>query len=62
MGSVLNISERRPRTLLHQAFHDPLTGTPNRLLLLDRLGQAIHRLDRQTTSVGVIHLDVDGSR
>ncbi len=61
MGSVLDISEQKAAedALLHQAFHDPLTGLPNRLLLLDRLGQALHRLDRQTTSVGVIHLDVD---
>jgi diguanylate cyclase (GGDEF)-like protein/PAS domain S-box-containing protein len=61
IGTVLDISDQKAAedALLHQAFHDPLTGLPNRLLLLDRLGQALHRLDRQTTAVGVIHLDVD---
>jgi diguanylate cyclase (GGDEF)-like protein/PAS domain S-box-containing protein len=61
MGTVLDISEQKAAedALLHHAFHDPLTGLPNRLLLLDRLGQAVHRLDRQTSAVGVIHLDVD---
>ena len=61
IGTVLDITEQKAAedALLHQAFHDPLTGLPNRLLLLDRLGQALRRLDRQSSTVGVIHLDVD---
>ncbi len=45
--------------LLHQGLHDPLTGLPNRRLLVDRLDQAIARLAREATSVAVIHLDID---
>ncbi len=45
--------------LAHQALHDGLTGLPNRALLLDRLGQAIARVGRTGTSVGVLFCDLD---
>jgi diguanylate cyclase (GGDEF)-like protein len=45
--------------LAHQATHDPLTGLPNRVLLHDRLGQSLARLDRDTQVVGVLLLDLD---
>lgn len=46
-------------SLAHQALHDPLSGLPNRLLFLDRLGQALKRLARRPSTVGVIYLDLD---
>ena len=33
--------------LLHEAFHDALTGLPNRALFIDRLGRAIGRAQRR---------------
>lgn len=42
------------------AHYDPLTGTPNRRLLADRLGQATHRSTRNGTSLAVCYLDLDG--
>ena len=45
--------------LHHQAFHDPLTGLPNRTLLIDRLGQALLRLQRNQGTVAVMFLDLD---
>jgi diguanylate cyclase (GGDEF)-like protein/PAS domain S-box-containing protein len=45
--------------LTHQSMHDPLTGLPNRLLFLDRLGQSIARCQRMKSSVGVVFLDLD---
>ncbi|WP_243440037.1 diguanylate cyclase domain-containing protein [Fundidesulfovibrio soli] len=49
-------SEERIREL---AFHDGLTGLPNRLLLADRLEQAIATAERNQTKVGVLFLDLD---
>jgi diguanylate cyclase (GGDEF)-like protein len=45
--------------LAFQATHDPLTGLPNRVLLLDRLGLALERCQDQSTSIAVLFLDVD---
>jgi len=45
--------------LAHQALHDALTGLPNRALFLDRLGQALSRMDRRDAHVAVLFLDLD---
>jgi diguanylate cyclase (GGDEF)-like protein len=45
--------------LWHQAFHDPLTGLPNRALFRDRLEHALARAGRQIEPVGVLVLDID---
>lgn len=45
--------------LLHMAFHDPLTGLPNRLMLLKHLKQAMFEADRHKRLVAVMFLDLD---
>ncbi|MCW2571168.1 MAG: putative Diguanylate cyclase/phosphodiesterase [Frankiales bacterium] len=45
--------------LSHQAMHDALTGLPNRLLLTDRLEQALADAARRKRQLGVAFLDLD---
>jgi diguanylate cyclase len=41
------------------AYHDSLTGLPNRALMLDRLKQAMSQATRQHKKVGVLLVDLD---
>ena len=45
--------------LLHQGHHDTLTGLPNRLLLADRLNQALARAERTHTQMALMCIDLD---
>ncbi len=45
--------------LEHQAFHDALTGLPNRRIFLDRLQQALRRSARSNEVHTVLFVDVD---
>ena len=60
-GTAQDITERRKveESLVHQALHDPLTGLPNRLLFVDRLGQALRRLQRRESRLSVLFIDLD---
>jgi len=45
--------------MTHSAQHDPVTNLPNRLLLTDRITQAIAWSRRQNRPIAVIFLDLD---
>ena len=51
--------ERQLAHARYLAYHDPLTGLPNRALLLDRLQQAILQAERQNKALGLLLLDLD---
>jgi diguanylate cyclase (GGDEF)-like protein len=51
--------EAANRQLRHLASHDSLTGLPNRLLLDDRITQAIAHANRQAHEIAVAVLDLD---
>jgi len=50
----------RERRLSHLAFHDDLTGLPNRTLFLDRLERAVSLARRKSAQLAVAMLDLDG--
>ena len=64
IGGVLvfhDVSEARAMVLRmqHQAYHDALTGLPNRTLLKDRLAQAISGAGRHSGKLALLFLDLD---
>ena len=52
--------KRQQEKLAHGAHYDALTGLPNRLLLSDRLNQAMAMSLRTGESLAVLYLDLDG--
>lgn len=56
-----DISERKSleTRIEHQAFHDSLTGLPNRAKFMDRLAHALTRAKRHGVGVSVLFLDLD---
>lgn len=58
---VSDIAEQKAlrEQLSHQAYHDALTGLPNRALFMDRLSRALARGTRHNAPSAVIFLDLD---
>ncbi|MDH3354148.1 MAG: EAL domain-containing protein [Chromatiales bacterium] len=59
IGSMIQ-RNKAEESLLHNAFHDPLTGLPNRNLFMEQLKHNISRLSRNPKSLfAVLFLDLD---
>ena len=67
-GILIDITDREiarqellksQQKLEHIAHHDPLTGLPNRLLLVDRLQQSIKKIKRVKKQLALLYIDLD---
>lgn len=61
VGVFHDITELRAKDerIRHMAFHDALTGLPNRSLMLDRLEHALSRAKRERLRLAVTFIDLD---
>ena len=61
VSQIEDIGARRAsgEALAHQAVHDPLTGLPNRLYFVDRLGRELARAEQRRERIAVLFLDLD---
>ena len=60
--TLTDVTEQRAleSALREAALHDPLTGLPNRNLLLDRLDQSLAAAERAQRPMAVLYCDLDG--
>ncbi|HTQ69810.1 MAG TPA: sensor domain-containing diguanylate cyclase [Solirubrobacteraceae bacterium] len=57
---ALAMVEAKTRELARQASHDPLTGLPNRTLVMERASQLIARHTRHPELTAALFIDIDG--
>jgi diguanylate cyclase (GGDEF)-like protein/PAS domain S-box-containing protein len=60
-GTIIDITDRKTRQeeIEYQAYHDLVTGLPNRLLFRDRISMALAHARRSTRGVAIMFLDID---
>ncbi|MQR94677.1 bifunctional diguanylate cyclase/phosphodiesterase [Fictibacillus phosphorivorans] len=58
---IRDITERKrnEKKINQMVYRDPLTGLPNRLLLNDRLTQALELADENKQTIGIMFIDLD---
>lgn len=63
-GILLDITDRKraAEEIAHRAYHDALTGLPNRALLLDRLEVAMAQSRRIGETLAILFLDLDNMK
>jgi diguanylate cyclase (GGDEF)-like protein/PAS domain S-box-containing protein len=61
LGTCIDVTERKEmeEIIRHQAFHDVLTGLPNRRLFVDIVNLELARAKRNGTKFAVLFLDLD---
>jgi diguanylate cyclase (GGDEF)-like protein/PAS domain S-box-containing protein len=61
LTALNNIDDRKraQEELRHRAFHDELTGLPNRAMFMDALSRTLHRMERKNGAFSILFIDLD---
>ncbi|MCK5665189.1 MAG: GGDEF domain-containing protein, partial [Thiotrichaceae bacterium] len=59
LEKVIEKKEQAEESLQYLAYHDELTGLPNRTLLIDRINHSINVANRKKQQIGILFLDLD---
>ncbi len=61
LTALNNIDERKQaqEEMRHRAFHDELTGLPNRAMFMDTLSRTLHRAERKKACFSILFVDLD---
>ncbi len=61
MTALNNIDDRKRAQdeMRHRAFHDELTGLPNRAMFMDALSRTLHRMERRNGVFFILFIDLD---
>ena len=59
LTSVIDKKEQAEKSLQYLAYHDELTGLPNKNLLIDRISQSIKISSRDNQQMAILFLDLD---
>lgn len=61
MTALLNVDERRRShdELRYRAYHDALTGLPNRAMFMDAFKRTLHRMERNEGVTSLLFIDLD---
>ena len=59
-AAIAIYNARLLQEIRYQASHDSLTGLPNRVLILDRVEQAMSRARREHVEIALLFIDLDG--
>ena len=59
LEEVIKVKEQAEESLQYLAYHDELTGLPNRNLLINRIDHSIATADRNKQQMGILFIDLD---
>lgn len=61
MTALLNVDERKRAhdEMSYRAYHDALTGLPNRAMFMDALKRTLHRMERSEGVTSLLFIDLD---
>ena len=61
LTALINVDERKRAhdDMRYRAYHDTLTGLPNRAMFMDAFKRTLHRMERSQGAVSLLFIDLD---